>query len=96
MISANMRYYDYYTLGAKDEYGQETLSEETQGTLQLAIYTLSNTIGTNITYKDATYLALTQNKAINDSFVIQYGEEKLKVLHTIPMGRYNQAFLAKM
>ena len=96
MINATMRTYDYYTLGAKDEYGQETLSEETQGTLQLAIYTLSNTIGTNIKYKDATYIALTQNKAINDSFVIQYGEEKLKVLYTIPMGRYNQVFLAEM
>ena len=96
MINATMRTYDYYTLGAKDEYGQETLSEETQGTLQLAIYTLSNTIGTNIKYKDATYIALTQNKAINDSFVIQYGEEKLKVLYTTPSNRYTQVFLAKM
>ena len=95
MINPTMRDYDYYTLGEKDEYGQETLSE-VQGKVKLAIHVLSNTIGTNIYYKDATYIAITQNKAINDSFVIQYGEEKLKVLYTTPSNRYTQVFLAKM
>lgn len=96
MISANMRNYNYFTFGAKDSYGQEVLNEEVQGTITLAIYTLSNTIGTNIKYKDATYIALTHNKAIDDSFVIQYGDKKLKVLYTIPMGKYNQVFLSEM
>ena len=96
MINATMRTYDYFTFGGKDEYGQEILSPEAQGTIRLAIYTLSTTIGTNINYKDATYIALTHNKSINDSYVIQYGEEKLKVLYTIPLGRYNQVFLAEM
>jgi hypothetical protein len=96
MINATMRSYDYFTLGGKDEYGQEILSPEAQGRVRLAIYTLSTTIGTNINYKDATYIALTHNKSINDSYVIQYGEEKLKVLYTIPLGRYNQVFLAEM
>lgn len=96
MINATMRNYDYYTYSAKNEYGQKTLTEKAQGKVLLAIYTLSNTVGTNINYKDATYIALTTNKAINDSFVIQYGEEKLKVLYTIPMGSFNQVFLAAM
>ena len=96
MINASMRNYDYFTLGDKDSYGQEKLSEEVQGKIKLAIYTLSNTIGANIKYKDATYIALTQNKAINDSYVIQYGEEKLKVMYIIPFGRYYQAFLSEM
>jgi hypothetical protein len=96
MINATMRSYDYFTFGGKDEYGQEILSPEAQGRVRLAIYTLSTTIGTNINYKDATYIALTHNKSINDSYVIQYGEEKLKVLYTIPLGRYNQVFLAEM
>lgn len=95
MINATMRNYDYYTLGGLDEYGQEKLSEA-QGKITLAIYTLSNTIGANIKYKDATYIALTQNKSINDSYVIQYGEEKLKVMYVIPFGRYYQAFLSEM
>ena len=96
MINATMRTYDYYTFGAKDEYGQEILSPEAQGTIKLAIYILSNTIGANINYKDATYIALTNDKNINDSYVIKYGDEKLKVMYVIPMGRYKQAFLAEM
>lgn len=96
MINATMRTYDYYTLNGKDEYGQEVLTENIQGKVKLAIYTLSNTIGTNIKYKDSTYIALTQNKAINDSYVIQYGEEKLKVQYVIPTGRYYQVFLGEM
>jgi hypothetical protein len=96
MINATMRSYDYYTLGGLDEYGQEALTEETQGKVKLAIYTLSTTIGTNINYKDATYIALTHNKDINDSYVIKYGEEKLKVMYVIPFGKYHQVFLAEM
>ena len=96
MINATMRYYDYFTFGGTDEYGQEILTEETQGKIMLAIYTLSTNIGTNINYKDATYIALTQSKDINDSFVIKYGDKKLKVLYVIPMGRYTQVFLCEM
>lgn len=96
MINATMRTYNYYTLGGMDEYGQELLTEDIQGKIKLAIYTLSNTIGTNIKYKDATYIALTQDKTINDSYVIEYGEEKLKVMYVVPFGRYHQVFLAEM
>ena len=77
MINATMRNYNYFTFGRLDEYGQETLSTQPQGKIKLAIYVLSTAIGTNINYKDATYIALTHNKSINDSYVIQYGEEKL-------------------
>lgn len=96
MINATMRTYNYYTLGSMDEYGQELLTQDIQGKIKLAIYTLSNTIGTNIKYKDATYIALTQDKTINDSYVIEYGEEKLKVMYVVPFGRYHQVFLAEM
>lgn len=96
MINPTMRDYDYYTLGEKDEYGQEIISEEVQGKIKLAIYTISNAIGTNVNYKDSTYMALTHNRAINDSYVIKYGDEKLKVLYTVPVGRYTQVFLAEM
>jgi hypothetical protein len=96
MINATMRNYDFYTFGKLDAYGQETLSSQPQGKIKLAIYILSTAIGTNINYKDATYIALTRNRAIDDSYVIQYGEEKLKVLYTIPFGKYTQVFLAEM
>lgn len=95
MISNSMVDYNYSTFGEKNEYGQ-VVESQVKGTVKLAIYSLTNTIGTNIKYKDATYLALTHNKTINDSYVIHYGEEKLKVLYTIPAGRFNQVFLAEM
>ena len=96
MINATMRTYSYFTFGAYDEYGQQTLSTAPVGTIKLSINTLSTNIGTNIKYKDATYIAFTQDKRINDTFVIQYGAEKLKVLYTIPFGRYTQVFLCEM
>lgn len=90
-----MKEYNYSTLGSKNEYGQE-IETLAQDTVKLAIYSVSNTIGTNINYKDATYIALTHNKSINDTYIIHYGEEKLKVLYTIPSGRYTQVFLSEM
>ena len=96
MINANLRDYNYFTFGAKNEYGQAELTEEVQGTINAAIYTLSTTIGNTVKYKDATYILLTKDNSINDTFVIQYGEEKLKVLYIIPSGRFTQAFLSEM
>jgi hypothetical protein len=96
MINPNMKDYDYFTLGGKDEYGQEIISQDPIGKIKLSIHSTSTTIGTNINYKDATYLALTHDKNINDSYVIIYGDEKLKVLYVIPSGRYTQVFLAEM
>jgi hypothetical protein len=91
-----MKEYEYFTIGSKDEYGQAAMTEDTQGTIRLSINTLSTTVGNNINYKDATYIALTRNKNIDDSYVIKYGEERLKVLYIIPDGRYVQVFLAEM
>ena len=96
MINANLRDYDFFTFGANDECGQAELSKEVQGTINAAIYSLSTTIGNTVKYKDATYILLTKDNSINDSYVIKYGEEKLKVLYTIPMGRFTQAFLSEM
>ena len=96
MINRDMRNYEFFTLGAKDEYGQEVISENTQGSIKIAIYTLSNTIGTNINYKDSTYIALTTDKNINDNYVIKYGDKKLKVLYIIPSGRLTEVFLSEM
>ena len=36
------------------------------------------------------------DKSINDTWVIEYGEERLKVLYTSNQGRFIQVFLAKM
>lgn len=92
MINADFRTYDYYTYGARDAYGQQQLSKEAQGSVKMAIYSISHSIADNVRYKDSSYIGLT-SASIDDSFVIQYGEEKLKVLYVQPKGRLKQVFL---
>ena len=91
-----MKTYNYSTFGALDEYGQETLSTEPIGTVKMALNASNITTGDNIKYKDATYSGLTLDNSINDSFVIHFGEEKLKVLYVMPFGRYKQVFLKEI
>lgn len=90
-----MRSYNYFTFGDKDRYGQAQLSEEIKGTIKIAIYTSSQSIQDNIRYKDATYIGLTQAE-VNDTYVIEYGNERLKVLYVNPVGRYKQVFLKNL
>lgn len=94
MINADMRLYNYHTLGSIDAYGQPQLSENT-GLIKMAINITSQSTQDNILYKDASYIGLTQ-APIDDSYIIQYGEERLKVLYANNKGRYTQVFLASM
>ena len=96
MINAQMKTYNYFTFGALDEYGQKTLSTEPIGTVKIAINTLSQNVADNINYKDSSYIGLTFNNSIDDSWAIAYGETKLKVLYVNPMGRYKQVFLKEI
>ena len=96
MINAEMKLYDYYTYGELDAYGQPKLSEEVQGTIKIAINISSKSIQDNILFQDCSYIGLTMNSTVNDSFVIKYGDEKLKVLYVYPNGRYKQVFLKKI
>ena len=89
------RNYDYFTFGTKNAYGQQVLSTEPVGTVKLSITTLSRSAADNIKYKDATYLGLTLG-TIDDTYVISYGEQKLKVLYVIPDGRFKQVFLKEL
>lgn len=96
MINANMRTYDYYTFGDLDDYGQLKLSEEVKGSVKMAIYPTSQTVQDNILYLNAQYMGLTHDKTVNDTFVIKYGEVKLKVLYVSALGRLQQVFMAKV
>jgi hypothetical protein len=95
MITTDMRFYDYFTFGSEDEYGQETLSTEPVGKVKMAINITSQSVQDNINYKNSQYIGLTHAK-VDDTYVIQYGEERLKVLYVNPLGRYNQVFLTRM
>lgn len=92
MINATMKTYDYFTFGADNDYAQPQLSEQPTGKIKIAINVTSQSVIDNIRFKDATYLGLT-HAAIDDSFVIQYGDEKLKVLYVNPLGRIKQVYL---
>lgn len=95
MINAQMRLYDYYTIGDMDAYGQPQISTEPAGAVKMAINVTSQNVQDNIKYKDCSYVGLTQAK-VNDTYVIQYGEELLKVLCVNSMGRYQQVFMKEM
>lgn len=95
MINADMCLYNYFTLGTQDEYGQQTISNEPVGTVKMVINISSQSVQDNINYTGATYVGLTHAK-VDDTFVIEYGEERLKVLYVNSKGRLNQVFMASL
>ncbi len=95
MINTDMRIYNYYTYGEEDSYGQPQLSKEVQGTIKMAINITSQSIQENIKYKNSTYMGLTLGP-VDDTYVIQYGNERLKVLYVNPKGKYKQVFMSEL
>lgn len=97
MINADMRIYDFYTLGAPDAYGQTYLPENPipAGQVKIAINISSQSVQDNINYEDANYVGLTKS-LLDETVVIQYGEERLKVLYVNPKGRYKQVYLKRI
>lgn len=102
MIIANMRNYDYYLYSNEtDAYGQRTLIKDDsgnpipQGKIKISIHVTSQNVQENIKYKGATYLGLTLDN-VDDTYVIQYGQERLKVLYVNPQGRLKQVFMGEI
>lgn len=85
MIQAQIKSYYYFLYGSEDDYGQKVLSGAPDGSIKMAISTTSNSISDSIIYSGAQYIGLTQD-TINDSYVIKYGEQKLKVLYVNTVG----------
>lgn len=96
MINTKMHLYDYYTMSGIDAYGQAAISKEVKGSVKMAVYTTTQNVQNNILYLNAQYMALTHDRNINDTYVIQYGDTKLKVLYINDTGRYKQVFLSKV
>jgi len=95
MINRDMREYFFYTIGDLDEYGQATISTSPSGKIKMAIHITNQSVQDNILYSDAQYIGITHAE-IDDTFIIQYKDEKLKVLYVNPSGRYKQVFMVKM
>lgn len=92
MINANMRSYNYFTFGDDNGYGSPQLSQDIKGTIKMALNVTSQSVQDNIRYKGATYLGLTHDD-VDDTYVIDTGNEKLKVLYVNPVGRYKQVYM---
>lgn len=95
MITTDMRTYNYFTYGGDNGYGQPVLSELPQGTIKMAINISSQTVQDNINFQDCNYVGLTMAQ-LDDSYVIQYGNEKLKVQYINPRGRYTLVYLKQL
>lgn len=96
MINTKMRNYDYFMLSSElDEYGQPR-TIQAEGVVKMSINFANEQITTNALYSGAQYVGLTLNKEVNENYIIQYGEDKLKVTYANPLGRYNQVFLARL
>lgn len=93
MINSRMQDMEYFLLVDDNGYGQPTISPDPQGTVSISISTLTKTVTDDIRYVDASYLGLTHDKNINDTYVIKRGDELLKVQYVNPDGRYTQVFL---
>lgn len=93
MINIQMRNYDYFTLGKKDAYGQQELSKYPTGSIKISINLTSQSIQDNINYSGSQYIGLTRAE-VDDTYVIQFGEKRLKVLYVNSFGRLKQVFLA--
>jgi hypothetical protein len=94
MINNEMRLYNYYTFGTYDEYGKPILTEQPQGTIKMAIYTLTQTTQNNPMYENSTYIGLTADSKVNNTYVIEYEGNRLKVLYIQPKGKFKQVFLS--
>ena len=99
MINSRMSSYDYFLIGDNNGYGQLTIIKDDngnpikQGEVQLSISTLTKAVTDDLRYSDSTYIGLTHDKSIKDTYIIQYGTELLKVLYVNPDGRYTQVYL---
>lgn len=91
------RVYDYYQYEGKDSYGQPMLSTEAKGTINMAIYNTVKSVNDSVDYLREEYVGLTWDKDIDETYVIQYGDKKLKVLYVVSAPRLrNQVFMTEM
>lgn len=98
MINADMRLYNYFTLGPKNAYGQVAIPDKDAtpaGKILMTINISSQSVQDNINFQGCNYIGLTRAN-VDDTYIIEYGNERLKVLYVNPKGRLKQVYLARM
>lgn len=96
MINTDMHVYNFFTLGDNSGYGMPTVSDSPTGTVKMAINVSSQSIQDNINYLNAEFIGLTHDVKVDDTYIIEYGDYRLKVLYVNPKGRMKQVFMVKM
>lgn len=96
MIQSNMKLYNYYVLNELDDYGTNQASEEVKGQVKLSIFLQTKQLSDNSIYKETQFTALTNDKDINEKYLIEYNEKLLKVLYINDLGRYRQVYLGSI
>ena len=95
MFNTDMRERNYFIIGEPNEYGQASIPSidaQPHGIIKMAIYTSGQAVTADARFKDCTYIGLT-NAEIIDKYIIQYEQERLKVIYVNKAGRYTQVFL---
>ena len=90
-----MKTYNYFLLEDANGYGQPTVSQEPKGQIKMAINIMSQSIQDSILYSGAQYIGLTKS-TLTDKYIIDYDNQKLKVLYINSLGRLKQVYLAKV
>ena len=93
MIQNNMKLYNYYTLDEIDDYGTNQVSQQVSGQVKLSIFLQTKQLSDNSIYKEVQFTALTNDKDINEKYLIEYNNMLLKVLYINDLGRYRQIYL---
>lgn len=94
MINRDMKTYAFYILDGENAYAQSIVNDNSTGTIKMAIYTTTQAIQANALYKNASYVGITHDTNVNDTYIIEREEERLKVLYTQKDGRYTLVFMA--
>ena len=96
-IRTQMKEYPYKTLdSSRDAYGQLKPSSSTPiGTIKMSINLVSQATNSYILYSGADYIGLTTDE-VNDTYIIEFGNEDLKVKYVNPIGKLKQVALVKI
>lgn len=96
MIANSMREYNFYTLGEDDAYGQPQIDTLIpRGEVRMSVNLASQNTTDNILYADCEYVGLTHAN-VEDTYIIEYGNERLKVKYINPAGRYKQVYMVRI
>lgn len=80
---------------SKDAYGQRTVSNESRD-IEVVLRLFQNSMVADIRYNDATHLALTADKVVNDSDELVVDGKTYKVMYVVPSPRLNTLIMKVM